>query len=300
MFVADRGKVSSSQATQVACNRIFRKLNMTERYAVIGNPVAHSQSPFIHAEFGKAENRTIRYERLEAAVDRFADVVSAFVKTGGSGLNVTLPFKGEAFTLATELSERAREAEAVNTLTFRDGAIIGDNTDGIGLVRDIVSNLDFPIEGRDVLILGAGGAVRGVLGPILEQKPASLTIANRTLIKAESLAHHFSSAGNCRGVGYEALAGQRFDIVINGTSSSLSNELPPIPHGLFSARTLAYDMVYSSGLTLFLQRAQSENAGMLADGLGMLVEQAAESYFIWHGVKPETRVVTNLLREKLG
>jgi len=283
-----------------ACTWILRKLIMTERYAVIGNPVAHSQSPFIHAEFARVENRTIRYERLLAALDRFGDVVNAFVKTGGCGLNVTLPFKGEAYRYATELSARARAAEAVNTLTFRDGKVYGDNTDGVGLVRDIVGNLDFSIAGKHVLILGAGGAVRGVLGPLLEEKPASLTIANRTLIKAEALAHHFATSGSCSAVSYEALTGQHFDIVINGTSTSLNNELPPIPHGLFTARTLAYDMVYSSGLTLFLQRAQAENAGMLADGLGMLVEQAAESYFIWHGVKPETRSVTNMLRELLA
>lgn len=275
---------------------------MTERYAVIGNPVAHSQSPFIHAEFARADNRSIRYEKLEAALDRFADVVNAFVKTGGCGLNVTLPFKGDAYRYAGELSERARAAEAVNTLTFRDGKVYGDNTDGVGLVRDIIGNLDFPIAGKRVLILGAGGAVRGVLGPLLQEKPASLTIANRTLIKAEALAHHFDALGlgRCEAVGYDRLAGQQFDIVINGTSTSLNNELPPIPHGIFSTRTLAYDMVYSSGLTMFLQRAQAENAGMLADGLGMLVEQAAESYYIWHGVKPETRKVTNMLRELLA
>ena len=275
---------------------------MTERYAVIGNPVAHSQSPFIHAEFARAENLSIRYERLHAATDRFVDVVSAFEKTGGCGLNVTLPFKGDAYRYAKELSDRARAAEAVNTLTFRDGKVSGDNTDGVGLVRDIVDNLDFPLRDRSVLILGAGGAVRGVLGPILEEKPSAVTIANRTVIKAEALAHHFEELGfgTCEAVGYDALEGRHFDIVINGTSTSLHNELPPIPHGIFTTRSLAYDMVYSSGLTMFLQRAQSENAGMLADGLGMLVEQAAESFFIWHGVKPETRKVTNMLRELLA
>jgi shikimate dehydrogenase len=275
---------------------------MTERYAVIGNPVAHSQSPFIHAEFARAENLSIRYERLHAATDRFSDVVSAFEKTGGRGLNVTLPFKGDAFRYAGETTERARAAEAVNTLTFRDGKVLGDNTDGVGLVRDIIENLDFPLRDRSVLILGAGGAVRGVLGPILQEGPASVTIANRTVIKAEALAHHFEALGfgHCRAVGYEALEGEHFDVVINGTSTSLHNELPPIPHGIFTTRSLAYDMVYSSGLTMFLQRAQAENAGMLADGLGMLVEQAAESFLIWHGVRPESRKVTNMLRELLG
>jgi shikimate dehydrogenase len=278
----------------------FRKLTMSERYAVIGNPVAHSQSPFIHAEFARAENRALCYERLPSAPDLFAETVDSFVKSGGLGLNVTMPFKEDAFHYATELSERARLAGAVNTLTFRDGKVHGDNTDGTGLVRDIVVNMDFPLRDKRILILGAGGAVRGVLGPLLEEKPASLVIANRTLIKAEALAHHFSVLGDCQAMGYEQLEGQVFDVVINGTPTSLNQALPPIPHGLFTARTLAYDLVYGSGLTLFLQRAQSENAGMLVDGLGMLVEQAAESYFLWHGVKPETRNVTNMLRELLA
>jgi shikimate dehydrogenase len=274
---------------------------MTERYAVIGNPVAHSQSPFIHDEFARADNqRPLVYERLLAAPDAFVEVVTDFVEHDGRGLNVTLPFKGDAFRYANEVTERARAAEAVNTLTFRDGKVYGDNTDGVGLVRDIVDNLDFPIEGKHVLILGAGGAVRGVLEPLLLEKPASLTIANRTRIKAEVLANNFAPWGSCSVADYAELEGRSFDIVINGTSTSLHNELPPIPHGIFSTRTLAYDMVYRSGLTLFLQRAQSENAGMLADGLGMLVEQAAESYYIWYGVKPDTRKVTNMLRELMA
>jgi shikimate dehydrogenase len=273
---------------------------MSERYAVIGNPVAHSQSPFIHAEFARAENRPLVYERLPAAIDAFAATVDDFVKNGGRGLNVTMPFKEDAFHYASELSERARLAGAVNTLTFRDGKVYGDNTDGTGLVQDIVGNMDFPLAGKRVLVLGAGGAVRGVLGPLLQEQPESLLIANRTLIKADALARHFSALGNCQAISYDELEGQVFDVVINGTPTSLQQLLPPIPHGLFTARTLAYDLVYGSGLTLFLQRAQSENAGMLVDGLGMLVEQAAESYFLWHGVKPETRNVTNMLRELLA
>jgi len=273
---------------------------MTDRYAVIGNPVSHSQSPFIHAEFARQTEQTIQYDRLYADLDKFDEVVGQFIQDGAKGLNITLPFKGNAYRMATELTDRARAAEAVNTLTFKDGKIYGDNTDGVGLVRDIVTNLDFPIAGQRVLILGAGGAVRGVLGPILAEKPASLTIANRTLIKAEALAHQFSAEGKIEAVGYEALNGRQFDIIINATSTSLSNELPPIPAGLFTARTLAYDMVYSKGLTPFLRRAQTENAGMLADGLGMLVEQAAESFRIWRGIQPDTRKVTNELRDLLA
>lgn len=273
---------------------------MTDRYAVIGNPIAHSQSPFIHAEFAKQLGQDISYDRLYAEIDKFDQVTKEFVAAGGKGLNVTLPFKQDAYRLSTELTERASAAEAVNTLTFKDGKVYGDNTDGIGLVRDIVQNLEFPIANQRVLILGAGGAVRGVLVPLLEEKPKSLTIANRTLIKAEALAHHFAKFGQIEAVGYEALVGREFDIIINATSSSLNNDLPPIPRGVFTHRTLAYDMVYSKGLTPFLQRGQSENAGMLADGLGMLVEQAAESFRIWRGIQPETRTVTNLLREVLA
>lgn len=274
---------------------------MTDRYAVVGNPVAHSQSPFIHAEFARECAQDIRYEKLFAGLGQFAEAARAFFAEGGKGLNVTLPFKGDARRLADELSERARMADAVNTLALLpDGRLYGDNTDGIGLVRDIVDNLDILISGKSVLVLGAGGAVRGVLGPLLAEGPARVTIANRTLIKAEAIAHHFAAQGVVEAIGYDELASRHFDIVINGTSTSLSGELPPIPHGLFSARTLAYDMVYSKGLTPFLQRAQAENAGMLADGLGMLVEQAAESFRIWRGVQPPTRTVTNLLREVLA
>jgi shikimate dehydrogenase len=177
----------------------------------------------------------VQYEKLFAELGKFNEVVGQFVQNGGLGLNVTLPFKGDAFRMAQEVTERARAAEAVNTLTFRDGKVYGDNTDGVGLVRDIVENLDFPMEGKSILILGAGGAVRGVLEPILEQKPAKVTIANRTLIKAESIAHHFAPWGEVVASGYEALEGKTFDIIINGTSTSLHNEIPPLPANIFTA-----------------------------------------------------------------
>ena len=273
---------------------------MTDRYAVIGNPVSHSQSPFIHAEFARACEQQLQYEKLFADLDKFDTVVAAFAAAGGKGLNVTLPFKGDAFRFADEVSDHARLAEAVNTLSFRDGKVYGDNTDGVGLVRDIVANLDVAMAGQRVLLLGAGGAVRGVLPSILAERPASITIANRTVIKAEALAHQFRELGEIEACAYAALAGRQFDIVINGTSTSLSGELPPLPDGIFNGRSLAYDMVYSRGLTPFLRRAQSEGAGMLADGLGMLVEQAAESFRIWRGVQPDTRKVTNMLREVLA
>lgn len=273
---------------------------MTDRYAVIGNPVSHSQSPFIHAEFAAASQQQLQYEKLFAELDKFDEVVKGFVAAGGKGLNVTLPFKGDAFKLADEVSDNARLAAAVNTLSFRDGKIYGDNTDGIGLVRDIVENMDAPIAGKRVLLLGAGGAVRGVLPSLMAEQPASMTIANRTVSKAQDLATQFVELGEIAAVSYEALAGQQFDIVINGTSTSLSGELPPIPAGIFAPKALAYDMVYSRGLTPFLRRAQREQAAMLADGLGMLVEQAAESFRIWRGVQPATRKVTNMLREVLA
>lgn len=273
---------------------------MTDQYAVIGNPISHSQSPLIHSEFAKQTGQNIVYDRLSAPLDGFDRVASAFVGQGGKGLNITLPFKGDAFRLAHQLTSRASVCEAVNTLTFKDGVIYGDNTDGVGLVRDIVENLDMPIAGKRVLLLGAGGAVRGVLLPLLEEKPASLTVANRTVEKAQALASQFAPYGAVRAVGYPDLMGEQFDIIINGPSPSLHDELPPIPHGVFAPDALAYDMVYSAGLTPFLKRAQQEKAGMLADGLGMLVEQAAESFFIWRGVKPETRRVMAILREVLN
>lgn len=273
---------------------------MIERYAVIGNPVEHSQSPFIHAEFARAEHRSLHYERLLAPLDRFDEVAAAFFSSGGKGLNVTLPFKEAAYRYASEVSERAQLSCAVNTLTNHNGHIHGDNTDGVGLVRDIMHNLDVSIAGKKILILGAGGAVRGVLGTLLEQHPSNLTIANRTLQKAQAVVQAFSHLGPCQAVDYPALAGLSFDIVINATSASLQNTLPPIPVGLFNKHSLAYDMVYQRGLTLFLQRAQAEHAAMLADGLGMLVEQAVESYYIWHHLRPHSQPVMNQLRHILA
>ena len=273
---------------------------MTDQYAVIGNPISHSQSPLIHGEFAKQTGQNLSYDRLFAPLGEFAQVVNTFVAQGGKGLNITLPFKGEAFDLAQVLTPHAQTAAAVNTLMFKDGMIYGDNTDGVGLVDDIVHNLDVTLAGKRVLVLGAGGAVRGVLLPLLEENPAQITVANRTVEKAEALAAQFADYGHIEGVGYPALAGRQFDVVINATSTSLHDELPPIPHGIFAPDRLAYVMVYSAGLTPFLKRAQAEKAAILADGLGMLVEQAAESFLIWRGVKPETRRVMGLLREVLS
>jgi shikimate dehydrogenase len=268
---------------------------MPDQYAVIGNPVAHSKSPQIHAEFARHTGQDLTYERLLAPTHAFIETASAFRARGGRGLNVTLPFKGEAFRFATQLSERARAAQAVNTLKFEGNAISGDNTDGAGLVNDLARNFGYAVAGRRVLLLGAGGAARGVIKPLLEQEPARLVLANRTLGKAQLLAQSFG--GGLEAGTYAALAGRQFDLVVNATSASLAGELPPLPPGVFAPGALAYDMVYGSDDTPFLGFARGEGAAALADGLGMLVEQAAESFFFWRGLRPDTAPVLKLLRQ---
>jgi len=257
---------------------------MVDRYAVIGSPVAHSKSPEIHAAFARTLGETIEYGRLLAQAEEFRASAERFRKEGGKGLNVTVPCKEEAFRYADVLSDRARVAEAVNTLRFDAKAVFGDNTDGEGLIRDITLNLRVGLAGKRVLLLGAGGAARGVLGPLLAARPASLAIANRARARAEALAARFGEVS--RAVPYSALEGGAFDVVINATSASLADLLPPIPKGVFAPGGLAYDMVYGKGDTPFLARARSEGAGCVADGLGMLIEQAAESYFVWRGIRP--------------
>jgi len=265
---------------------------MTDRYAVIGNPVAHSLSPLIHAAFARQTGEDIEYGRLLAPLERFAETVERFRAEGGRGLNVTLPFKEQAYRLATARSERAVAAEAVNTLRFDAGAIYGDNTDGVGLVRDIRDNLGLALAGRRVLLLGAGGAARGVVAPLLEQRPQSLTLANRTLERALALERLFGA--RVRASTYEALRGRQFDLVINATSAGLAGASPPLPAGVYATGSLAYDMMYGAGPTPFLQAARG--AALTADGLGMLVEQAAESFFVWRGVRPPTAEVLASLR----
>ena len=270
---------------------------MTDRYAVIGNPVAHSKSPQIHTEFARQTGQDIGYVALLAPLEGFVATVEQFRACEGKGLNVTVPFKQEAWKLATHLTERARLAQAVNTLKFEtDGATLGDNTDGAGLVRDIRENLGLAIAAKRVLLLGAGGAARGVLLPLLEQRPAALFVANRTAGKAVELVQQFGGKGSLEGGGYGDLAGQQFDLVINATSSSLNDDLPPLPPGVFGLRALAYDMMYGKGLTPFLRFAQEQGAARLADGLGMLVEQAAESFYLWRGVRPKTAAVIEMFK----
>ncbi|MEW6765446.1 MAG: shikimate dehydrogenase [Pseudomonadota bacterium] len=266
-----------------------------DRYAVIGNPIAHSKSPRIHAMFAEQTGQAMRYERILAPLDGFRDAVLDFRDEGGRGLNVTVPFKLEACVLADRLSDRARRAGAVNTLIFRpDGSIEGDNTDGAGLVRDLLG-AGIGLERRRILLLGAGGAVRGVLAPLLAEQPAALVIANRTADKAITLAHDFADLGPVEGCGFDDLPGQHFDLVINGTSASLTGELPPLPDDLLTAGGDAYDMAYGNEPTPFQRWAQAHGARQALDGLGMLVEQAAESFWLWRGVRPDTGPVRQAL-----
>jgi shikimate dehydrogenase len=274
-------------------------LNATpDRYVVIGNPIAHSKSPAIHARFAQQTGERISYERLLAPLDDFAGSVQQFIAAGGRGANVTVPFKLEAFKLATELSARAQAAGAVNTLKFEHGRIYGDNTDGVGLVRDIVHNAGVALAGKRVLLLGAGGAARGVILPVLAEEPAQLVIANRTVARAVELAAAFTAEdGQLAASSFADLDGH-FDIVINATSASLSSEVPALPPALIGAHSFVYDMMYGAQPTVFMQMAAGQGA-TVRDGLGMLVEQAAESFFIWRGVHPETAPVYDWLRSQV-
>ncbi len=273
---------------------------MTDRYAVFGNPIRHSKSPIIHRAFAEQTGQDISYDKQLVDTGSFEAAADGFFASGGKGLNVTVPFKQDAYSYAAKLSPRARRAGSVNTLTLQDGIVRGDTTDGVGLVRDIMTNLDWQITGKRVLILGAGGAVRGVLESLLEQQPQHIVIANRTLEKALQLAKGFAEMGYLCGCGLDMLEGQQFDLVINGTSASLAGELPPLPDDLIAAGGYAYDMVYGSETTVFLRWAQQHGVEKVADGLGMLVEQAAESFFIWRGVRPDTAPVIARLRATLG
>ena len=274
---------------------------MTDRYAVIGNPVEHSLSPAIHAEFARATGQDLDYGRILAPLDGFRAAALAFRDGGGKGLNVTLPFKQEAWRLADTHSAEARAAGAVNTLKFENGRIAGHNTDGVGLTRDLKDNLGCAIRGRRVLLMGAGGAVYGVMEPLLRELPRQVVVANRTLEKAVALVGHFEALQKLAAQGvtaltYAALAGSRFDIVINATSAGLADVMPPLPRDIFAPGALAYEMVYGRQ-TLFMRFA-TENGARAVDGLGMLVEQAAESFFIWRGVRPATKGVIDLLRRE--
>ena len=267
------------------------------QFTVIGNPIEHSLSPEIHQQFAQQAGIALEYTRTLGEAGGFRQAVQHFMATGGKGINVTVPFKLEAFALCDHTTERSRLAGAVNTLWFDNGEIHGDVTDGEGLVRDIEQNHAISLGGRRVLVIGAGGAVRGVLQPLLEAGPRELLICNRTQGKAMELADLFAGLGPIRAVAMNALEGEDFDIVINGTASSLANELPAVPASVFRQARFAYDMMYARQPTLFMKWALDSGAEQVADGLGMLVEQAAAGFAIWHGVEVDTAPVIASLRQ---
>jgi shikimate dehydrogenase len=267
-----------------------------DTYAVFGNPIAHSKSPFIHRAFARQTGQNLDYYAEWVPLEGFAKAVRDFYARGGKGLNVTVPFKQEAWAICAQRSARAAQAGAVNTLYFgARGEIIGDNTDGIGMMRDIVNNHDYSLAERSVLILGAGGAVRGILPVLLEQAPARIVIANRTPAKAEELAHALR-VPTLSACAYADLDGQEFDVIINGTSAGLHGDLPPLPETILRPGGLTYDIVYANEATAFVRWGRAHGAALALDGLGMLVEQAAEAFYLWRGVRPITATVMQELR----
>ena len=295
---------SGTPATGEGSHQVIPGAGSRDRYAVVGNPIGHSKSPFIHARFAEQTGEPIEYTHLLAPIDAFVPHVRAFIEAGGRGLNVTVPFKLEAHALATKLSPRAAAAGAVNTLRFEPGEIYGDNTDGFGLVRDIEVNLATPLKGARILLLGAGGAARGVVLPMLERAPHTLTIVNRTAAKASELVNQFSAAAHAAGCslaggGAGSIEPGAYDVIVNATAGSLDAALPEFDDGAFGSGTLAYDMMYGAQPTVFMQHAQTLGA-RAADGLGMLVEQAAESFYVWRGVRPNGAPVLAQLRQMLA
>lgn len=273
--------------------------DMTNQYAVFGNPVAHSKSPMIHRLFAEQTHQDLSYSAQLVPQDSFNRAADDFFRGGGSGLNVTVPFKQQAFDYASFTSDRATCAGAVNTLIFQDDQVIGDNTDGIGLVTDMVNNLGWVVRGKRLLIIGAGGATRGILQPLLDQQPQHIVIANRSVDKALTLAKHFSESGYLLGCSLDMLPGQSFDVIINATSAALTGSALDLPNSLLSDQQVnCYDLMYAAQPTDFLRWA-AEGGGKTADGLGMLVEQAAASFALWRGVTPSTKEVITQLRASL-
>jgi shikimate dehydrogenase len=262
-----------------------------DKYAVIGFPIGHSWSPFVHGLFAKQTGQRLSYTRLEVPPEALNERVVEFFRADGKGLNVTVPHKQAACLIARERTPRAEMAGAVNTLALTGNGLLGDNTDGAGLIADLTRNLSFDLRGTRVLLLGAGGAARGVLGPLLEADPEYLEIANRNQERAKELAREYSTLGTVHGCGFDSIAGTTFDLVLNATSASLQDTIPPIPPGAIAPTTLCYDMAYGKGDTAFTRWSKSAGAGRAETGWGMLVEQAAESFLLWRGVKPDTAPV---------
>ena len=270
-----------------------------EDYAVMGNPISHSKSPSIHTLFAEQTQQSILYTAIHVDLGGFAQAVGNFAAAGGKGLNVTVPFKQEAWELVTKRSERAERAGAVNTIKIEDGQLFGDNTDGVGLVNDLMINNDIELKDKKVLLMGAGGAARGVLVPLLKQNPSYLFIANRTPDRSKDLAASFSDLGSIEGGGYEHIPDEKFDVVINATAASLQGDLPPLPDSLLNDNASCYDMMYGAKPTPFMTWANEHKATKVLDGLGMLVEQAAEAFYIWRNVRPETKIVIEKLRKEV-
>ncbi len=267
-----------------------------DRYGVMGYPVAHSRSPVIHRLFAHQTGQNIQYELLKVAPDKLEQAVRQFQRTGGKGLNITTPHKTEVCKLADQLSERASTAGAVNTLAFQDGEIFGDNTDGIGLLRDLVVNRGLSIENANILVLGAGGATRGIVGPLLEMQPALLLIANRTPEKATIIADHFARHGSIAACAFDDIEDRDWQLIVNATSAGFKGEKLPYPASAIGTSTLCYDLSYGLKATPFCEWAKAHGAEQAVMGWGMLVEQAAESFHIWRGVRPDTKPVLKQLR----
>jgi shikimate dehydrogenase len=273
---------------------------VVDRYAVIGNPIRHSKSPTIHREFARQTGIALEYEVIECPPDQFQQAVQTFRAQGGRGMNVTAQFKLQALELADAVSDRVRVAGSVNTLKFEGGLVLADNFDGIGLVIDLRDNLGFPIAGTRVLVLGAGGAARGILGPLVEERPAELVLANRAVERARQAVATLPDRDRVRGGGYDEIGADPFDLVINATSASMHDERPPIGPSVFRPEGMAYDLAYGRGLTPFLALGQEAGAARIVDGVGMLVEQAAESFAWWHGIRPSTRAMIEHLTVPLA
>lgn len=270
-----------------------------DRYAVFGHPIKHSKSPRIHGLFAEQTGQILEYSALEVPAEQFQTAIEAFFAKGGKGANCTVPLKELAWSYADHKTERAQLSKAVNTLALQtDGSILGDNTDGIGLVTDLTANHGIALSGLRILILGAGGASRGIILPVLEQAPQTLVIANRTADKAVKLAAEFHDKGPISGCGFVALENRQFDLILNATSASLSGQLPPLPEGLLATGGNCYDLAYGNEPTAFVRWGQDNHAANSLDGLGMLVEQAAEAFFIWRGVRPKTQPVIELLNSE--